>query len=88
MRGVMLGLDLWMMNKMRRTVEVTRTVLVDPQRVRERVVGRVMVEDRRHLPHRVSGHPVEEVRPVFAPGPELSPTLVEQLHREVCLEST
>ena len=89
MRVVMLWWHLlWKMNVLRGAVEVSRTVLIDPQRVREGVVARVVVEDGRHLPHRVPGHPVEEVGSVFAPGPEFSPALVEQLHRKVRLEST
>jgi hypothetical protein len=64
------------LNVVRRAVHGPRPVLVDPERIRKWIVRRVVVEDRRHLPHCVSGNAIEKVRTIFATRPKFSPALV------------
>ena len=54
-------------------------VRTEPSRSRRPSRRSTQVMDGRHLPHRVAGGAVEEVRTVFAPGPKLSPTLQSAL---------
>jgi hypothetical protein len=72
---VVLRRDGLLVHVVRGAIHAAGSVLADAEGIRQRVVMRVVVEDGRHLPHRVAGDAVEEVGPVLAPRPELPPAL-------------